>query len=91
MLQDERDWVPALGIYSKADKLISYQSIASFFSERRKLYPNWKLKEVVYDDAPHVTIYPTYPEEYLKYVKEHLELCKLLPSSSGQRQVTSKL
>jgi hypothetical protein len=74
--RDKRD-VPTLMIFSKADKLISAESIDQMANARMKLYPNLYVKKVIYEDAEHVLIYVKHTEEYLKHVKEHLELCKL--------------
>jgi hypothetical protein len=74
--RDKRD-VPTLMIYSKADKLISAESIEQMANARMKLYPNLYVKKVVYEDAEHVLIYVKHMDEYLNHVKEHLKLCKL--------------
>lgn len=69
--------LPTLSMYSKGDKLISAKSIAKMIRIRRKAYPNIYIKEVVFEDADHVLLYPKYPEEYVKHIHDHLNYCKL--------------
>lgn len=66
---------PLLFLYSKADKLIGSDKISEFVQEKKRLFPNTPIKSVVYEDAGHIMIYKKYPIDYLKHIKEHLQLC----------------
>ena len=87
LLHDNRENIPTLFLYSKADKLVDVNNIEKFVSDRKKLLPNLKIKSVVYEDAEHVMIYQKYPDDYLKHIKQHLELCNL----NFKNQLISKL
>ena len=69
--------VPTLVFYSTIDKLISGKNIAEQCRQKKLLHPNLYLKAIEYTDAEHVLIYAKHPDEYLKYVSDHLRMCRL--------------
>jgi hypothetical protein len=76
IINDKRP-VPTLVMYSEADKLIDPKSVDEMAERRKRLHTELYLKTVVYKDADHVLIYNKYPHEYVKHIKEHLEMSKL--------------
>lgn len=77
LLNDDRDHIPTLFLYSKADKLVADGNIENFIGDRRKKCPKLFIRTVVYEDADHVMIYQKYPLDYLKHIKQHLSDCNL--------------
>ena len=84
LLNDKRDHIPTLFIYSKTDDLVSAENIEKFIEKRKKLFPTLKIKSMAFDKAEHVMIYQKYQEQYLKLIKEHLALCGLLNSRDDE-------
>ena len=78
LLNDKRENISTLYLYSKSDAVIDPNEIEKFIQQRRKKMPTLSIKTAVYEDAEHVMIYQKYPAEYLTQIREHLILCGLL-------------
>ncbi|XP_045114707.1 transmembrane protein 53-B-like isoform X3 [Portunus trituberculatus] len=64
---------PQLFLYSRADKLISFQDVELFMSERQRVGVPVVAK--CWPDSPHVQHYRVYPEEYREVVYSFLTQC----------------
>ena len=75
--------LPTLFLYSKSDKLIAPENIAKFIDQKRLLFPETHCKAVVYEEPEHCMIYLKHTDDYVKHIKEHLNVCKMdLPMNS---------
>lgn len=91
LLNDQRDNIPTLFVYSKIDKLVAFYNIEQFIKERKSKLPNLYIKSVSFDDAEHVMIYQKYPIDYLKLIKQHLSVCNLDLDDKLSSNLMSKL
>jgi pimeloyl-ACP methyl ester carboxylesterase len=76
VVEDDR-LVPALVLYSEKDSVVSSKSVEEMAARRKHLHKGLFLKTVAFKDTDHVLIYNKYKEEYVKYINEHLNMCKL--------------